>query len=79
MFEDTITEALIQKSKHGALKELFSDPEAATKLGIAVKKGGSVESKIRSGVQWYLSSPQYKANATKWGFPTSSLITSTGG
>lgn len=73
MFEDTITEHLIA-SKQSGLKVVFDDPAASTPLGIAVKKGSAVASQVRSGVQWYLSTPQYKANATKWGLPTSSLV-----
>jgi polar amino acid transport system substrate-binding protein len=74
MFEDTITEQLIANKKAGTLKVVFSDPEASTPLGIAVKKGGDFESKLRSGVAWYLGTDQYKADAKKQGFPTSSLV-----
>lgn len=74
MFEDTITEQLIANKRPGTLKVVFDDPEASTPLGIAVKKGGAIESKLRSGVQWYLGTAQYKADAKKQGFPTSSLI-----
>jgi polar amino acid transport system substrate-binding protein len=74
MFEDTITEQLIANKKAGALKVVFSDPAASTPLGIAVKKGGDFESKLRSGVAWYLGTDQYKADAKKQGFPTSSLV-----
>ncbi len=74
MFEDTITEQLIANKRSGALKVVFDDAAASTPLGIVVKKGGADESKLRSGVQWYLSTPQYKSNAAKWGLPTSSLV-----
>ncbi|MGH2892640.1 MAG: ABC transporter substrate-binding protein [Solirubrobacteraceae bacterium] len=74
MFEDTITEQLIANKRPGTLKVVFDDPEASTPLGMAVKKGGSIESQLRSGVQWYLGTAQYKADAKKQGFPTSSLI-----
>jgi polar amino acid transport system substrate-binding protein len=74
MFEDTITEQLIANKKAGSLKVVFSDPAASTPLGIAVKKGGDFESKLRSGVAWYLATAQYKADAQKQGFPTSSLV-----
>lgn len=74
MFEDTITEQLIANKKNGALKVVFSDPAASTPLGIAVKKGGDFESKLRAGVAWYLGTSQYKADAQKQGFPTSSLV-----
>lgn len=74
MFEDTITEQLIANKRPGTLKVVFDDPEASTPLGMAVKKGGPIESQLRSAVQWYLGTPQYKADAKKQGFPTSSLI-----
>lgn len=74
MFEDTITEHLIANKRSGSLKVVFDDPAASTLLGIAVKKGGTVASELRSGVQWYLSTPLYKANAAKWGLPASSLV-----
>ncbi len=74
MFEDTITEHLIENKQHGSVKVVFDDSAASTPLGIAVKKGGPVESQLRSGMQWYLTSSQYKANAAKWGLPASSLI-----
>jgi ABC-type amino acid transport substrate-binding protein len=76
MFEDTITEQLIANKHPGTLKVVFSDPAASTPLGIAVKKGGAFEAKLKSGVQWYLGTPQYKADAKKQGFPTSSLVSS---
>ncbi len=74
MFEDTITEQLIANKRSGALKVTFSDPAASTNIGIAVKKHGPFEAKLRSGLQWYLGTAQYKADAKKQGFPTSSLI-----
>ncbi len=73
MFEDTITENLIARKK-GGLKVTFSDPAASTPLGIAVKKGSPTGTQLRSAVQWYLSTPQYKANAAKWGLPSSALV-----
>ncbi len=74
MFEDTITEQLIANKRAGTLKVVFDDPAASTPLGIAIKKGGAFESKLRSGVQWYLGTAQYKADAKKQGFPTSALV-----
>lgn len=73
MFEDTITEHLIA-NKETDFKVVFDDPQAATPLGMAVKKGGAIEPQLRSGVKWYLSTPQYKATATKWGLPASALV-----
>jgi polar amino acid transport system substrate-binding protein len=73
MYEDTITEHLIA-NKQPVFKVVFDDPEASTPLGIAVKKGSPIEAQLKSGMQWYFSSPDYKANATKWGLPTSALI-----
>lgn len=74
MFEDTITEHLIANKHAGSFAVVFSDPAASTPLGIVVKKGGAIESQLRNGVKWYLSTPQYKANASKWGLPTSAQI-----
>ena len=73
MFEDTITEHLIA-NKQTNFKVVYDDPQAATPLGIAIKKGSSFEAQLKSGMQWYLSSPEYKANATKWGLPASALL-----
>lgn len=73
MYEDTITEGLIA-NKQPDFKVVFNDPEASTPLGIAVKKGSPIEAQLKSGMQWYFSSPDYKANATKWGLPASALI-----
>jgi polar amino acid transport system substrate-binding protein len=74
MFEDTITEQLIANKRPGTLKVVFDDPEASTPLGMAVKKGGPIESQLHGAVQWYLGTAQYKTDAKKRGFPTSSLI-----
>jgi hypothetical protein len=74
MFEDTITEHLIA-NKQPTFKVVYDDPQAATPLGIAIKKGSPFEAQLKSGMQWYLSSPQYKATATKWGLPASALLT----
>ncbi|HLH64408.1 MAG TPA: ABC transporter substrate-binding protein [Solirubrobacteraceae bacterium] len=75
MFEDTITEHLISTSQHGAVKVVFSDPAATTLLGIVLRKGSPIESRLRAAVQWYLGTPQYRENAAHWGLPASSLIT----
>ncbi len=73
MYEDTITEHLIA-NKQTDFKVVFDDPEASTPLGIAIKKGSPTEAQLKTGMQWYLSSPEYKANATKWGLPASALV-----
>lgn len=73
MFEDTITEHLIANKQH-SLKVVFDDPAASTPLGIVLKKGGAIESQLRSGLQWYFGTAQYKSNAAKWGLPTGALI-----
>ncbi len=56
---------------------MFELPSTATQAGIVVAKGSPLRSQLVSGVQWYISTPQYKANAKKWGLPASNLITST--
>jgi polar amino acid transport system substrate-binding protein len=73
MYEDTITEGLIA-NKQPDFKVVFDDPEASTPLGIAIKKGSPIEAQLKSGMQWYVSSSEYKATASKWGLPTSALI-----
>lgn len=73
MYEDTITEHLIA-NKETDFKVVFDDPEASTPLGIAIKKGSPIEAQLKSGMQWYFSSPDYKATATKWGLPASALV-----
>jgi polar amino acid transport system substrate-binding protein len=73
MYEDTITEHLIA-NKQPDFKVVYDDPEAATPLGIAIKKGSPIEAQLKSAMQWYESSPQYKATATKWGLPASALV-----
>jgi polar amino acid transport system substrate-binding protein len=73
MYEDTITEHLIA-NKQPAFKVVFDDPEASTPLGIAIKKGSPIEAQLKSGMQWYVSSSDYKAAATKWGLPASALV-----
>ena len=73
MYEDTITEHLIA-NKQPDFKVVYDDPQAATPLGIALKKGSATEAQLKTGMQWYLSSPEYKANATKWGLPASALV-----
>ncbi|MGN6870359.1 MAG: ABC transporter substrate-binding protein [Solirubrobacteraceae bacterium] len=73
MYEDTITEHLIA-NKQPDFKVVYDDPQAATPLGIAIKKGSPTEAQLKTGMQWYLSSPEYKAAATKWGLPASALV-----
>jgi polar amino acid transport system substrate-binding protein len=73
MYEDTITEHLIA-NKQTDFKVVFDDPEASTPLGIAIKKGSPIEAQLKSGMLWYVSSPQYKATATKWGLPAAALV-----
>lgn len=73
MYEDTITEHLIA-NKQPDFKVVYDDPEASTPLGIAIKKGSPIEAQLKSAMQWYESSPEYKATATKWGLPASALV-----
>jgi polar amino acid transport system substrate-binding protein len=75
IFEDTVTLGLIQHSQP-SLKVVFDDPAARTNIGIAVKKGSAIESQLKSGVSWYLSSSGYAQNAKKWNLPASSLLKS---
>lgn len=52
---------------------VFPDP-GITNVGIVVKKGSPIEAKLKSAVQQYAASPDYKANAAKWGIQKKSLI-----
>jgi polar amino acid transport system substrate-binding protein len=75
MLETNVTEAYIGKQTHGKYKLVFNVPGNVVNVGMVLAKNSSIESKLRSGVQWFLSSPQYKADAAKWGLPTVTLIT----
>jgi len=77
MLEADVTEAYISKQQNGKYKLVFELPSTATKAGIVVAKGSPLRSQLVSAVNWYISTPQYKANAQKWGLPASNLITST--
>jgi polar amino acid transport system substrate-binding protein len=76
MLETDVSEAYISKQSGGKYKLVFELPSTQTKVGIVVAKGSSIESKLRSGVQWFISSPQYKADVKKWGLPASNAISS---
>jgi polar amino acid transport system substrate-binding protein len=77
ILEADVTEAYISKQQKGKYKLVFELPSTATKAGIVVAKGSSLRPQLVKAVQWYISTPQYKANAQKWGLPASNLITST--
>lgn len=77
MLEADVTEDYISKQQGGKYKLVFELPSTATKAGIVVAKGSALRSQLVSGVQWYISTPEYKATAKKWGLPASNLITST--
>jgi polar amino acid transport system substrate-binding protein len=77
MLEADVTEAYISKQQNGKYKLVFELPGTATKAGIVVAKGSPLRSQLVSAVNWYISTPQYKANAQKWGLPASNLITGT--
>ena len=73
MYEDTITEHLIA-NKQTNFKVVYDDPQAATPLGIAIKKGSPIEAQLKSAMKWYVASSGYKDTATKWGLPASALV-----
>jgi polar amino acid transport system substrate-binding protein len=74
ILEEWTSLAYIQKKSNGKYVVAFPDPHT-TNVGIVVKKNGPVEPKIKAAVKWYLHSPQYKADAQKWGIQQRSLLT----
>jgi polar amino acid transport system substrate-binding protein len=77
VLETDVTEAYDSKQSGGKYKLVFNLPSTFTKVGIVLQKGSKLRSQLVSGVQWYLSSPQYKANIKKWGLPPTNAISST--
>ncbi len=77
MLEADVTEAYISKQTNGKYKMVFELPSTATHAGIVIAKGSPLRPKLVSAVNWYISTPQYKAAAKKWDLPASNLITST--
>jgi polar amino acid transport system substrate-binding protein len=74
VLEEWTSLSYIQKKSNNKYVVAFPDPHT-TNVGIVVKKNGPVEPKLRAAVKWYLQSPQYKAEAQKWGIQQRSLLT----
>jgi polar amino acid transport system substrate-binding protein len=77
IIEDELSLAYVQQQQPGKYAVPFTDPSTATKIGIVVAKGSSIEAPLQQAVDWYLASPQYKTDAKKWGIPDSALLAST--
>jgi polar amino acid transport system substrate-binding protein len=75
ILEEYTSLAYTQKKTNGKFAVAFPDPNT-TKVGIVVKQKSPLESKLRSAMQWYLSSPDYKQQAQKWGIQSKSLLSS---
>lgn len=76
IIEDELSLAYVQKQQPGKYAVPFTDPSTATKIGVVVAKGSSMEAALQKAVDWYLASPQYKTDAQKWGIPDSALLAS---
>ena len=76
IIEDELSLAYVQKQQPGKYAVPFTDPSTATKIGVVVAKGSSLEPGLKNAVDWYLASPQYKTDAQKWGIPDSALLAS---
>jgi polar amino acid transport system substrate-binding protein len=73
ILEEFTSLAYTQKKTNGKFAVAFPDPNT-TKVGIVVKQNSPLEAKLRSAMQWYLTSPDYKQQAQKWGIQPKSLL-----
>jgi polar amino acid transport system substrate-binding protein len=74
VLEEWTSLSYIQKKSNGKYKVAFPDPHT-TNVGFVLKKNSPVKSDLKAAVNWYVHSPQYKADAQKWGIQTRSLLT----
>jgi polar amino acid transport system substrate-binding protein len=74
ILEDALSLAYEVKTKPGKYTVAFDDKTTAIKSGIVVAKGSALTANLRAGVQWYIQSPQYQTDASKWGIPSASLL-----
>jgi len=74
IIEDSLSLIYVQKQKPGAYGVAFVVPGTEIEVGIAVAKNSPMLPALRSDVEWYLSSAQYKTDASKWGIPDTSLL-----
>jgi polar amino acid transport system substrate-binding protein len=61
------------KKSGGKYTVVFPDPDIIN-VGIVVKKGSPLKAKLESAIKSYVQSPDYKANAKKWGIQDRSLL-----
>lgn len=74
ILEDELSLAYVLQTQPGKYAVPFTDPTTATKIGMVVAKDSPLKAALAAGVAWYLQSPQYKTDATKWGIPDTALI-----
>jgi polar amino acid transport system substrate-binding protein len=74
ILETNVSLAYIEKQQKGKFKLVYNVPGYASLAGIVLKKGGPLEKKLQSAVQWYIGTPEYAANAKKWGLPADALL-----
>ena len=77
ILEEWSSLSYVEKKSNGKYKVVFPDP-ATTNVGVVVKKGSAIDAKLKKAVQDYIASPDYKANAKKWGIQTKSLLPASG-
>lgn len=74
ILETNVSLAYIEKQQKGKFKVVYNVPGYASLAGIVVKKGSPLKKQLESAVQWYIGTPEYAANAKKWGLPPDALL-----
>lgn len=73
ILEEWSSLSYIAKKSGNKYAVVFPDP-GITNVGIVVKKGSPIKAQLEQAVKQYAASPDYKANAAKWGIQMKSLI-----
>jgi polar amino acid transport system substrate-binding protein len=73
ILEEWSSLSYVAKKSGGKYAVVFPDP-GITNVGIVVKKGSAIKAQLTKAVQAYIASPDYKANAQKWGIQAKSLF-----
>lgn len=73
ILEEATSLSYIEKTSKGKYVVAFPD-EHTTMVGIAIKKGSQLRAKLKSAIDWYIASPQYRSTAKKWGIQERSLL-----
>lgn len=74
ILETNVSLAYIEKQQKGKFKVVYTVPGYAALAGIVLKKGSPLKKQLQSAVQWYIGTPEYAANAKKWGLPEDALL-----